>query len=187
MSPRRKIDPADGALLATPAPRPPREWRLLVVPTLAALVMVGSITMCAWMLYSHVSDHRTEVRQVAALDFVRSFTAEFLSPDPTGENGANRYVDRMTAQASGEFAQWWQDSRNDILIQIARGPVVNATILDAGVERWNDDGSVEVLVVAKTSIKGVDGKTAAEPTVRCLETARQEGDRWTISNLSPVI
>ncbi|PQM49697.1 hypothetical protein C1Y40_00083 [Mycobacterium talmoniae] len=188
MSPRRKIELGEPGLLVAPPPRPPRPWRAIFAAAVGALVILGSITAGALMLYSHESHRRTALNEVAALDIARAFTAEFLSPDPTGDSGANRYVDRMAAQSAGELGKWWQDRKNEILIQVATGPVVKATILDAGVERWNDDGSVDVLVVAKTAIKSADGKRIeAEPTVRCLETVRREGDQWKISNLSPVI
>lgn len=187
MSPRRRVAAGEpGLLIAVPA-RPARPWLLWSTMLLAALVTVGSLATGTFMLVKRIELHRTQVNELAVLDVARSFTTEFLSPDPTGENGANRYVDRMTAQATGEFEKWWKESRNDILIQVARGPEVVATVLALGVERWADDGSAEVLVVAKTSIKGLDGKVVAEPTVRCHETVTKQGDQWKISNFSPVI
>ena len=153
----------------------------------SVLVAVGAVAASVVMLVAHESQRRTALKEVAVLDVVRSFTAEFLSPDPTGDNGANRYVDRMTAQATGEFARWWQDRRAEILIQVATGPVVSAVVLEAGVERWNDDGSADVLAVARTSAKGPDGKVVAESSVRCVETVSLEGGQWKIRNFSPVL
>lgn len=187
MSPRRKVETGEAALLVPIAAKPPRPWRLWSTLLLAALVTAGAITVSVVMLIKHEEHRQAELNQAAVLDVARSFTTEFLSPDPSGENGANRYVDRMTAQATGEFEKWWKESRNQILIQVARGPEVVAAVLDVGVERWNDDGSAQVLVVAKTSIKGVSGKVEAEPTVRCLETVTKQGNQWKISNFSPVI
>ena len=36
------------------------------------------------------------------------------------------------------------------------------TVLDAAVARWNDDGSVDVLVVTKFTSKSPDGKVVLE-------------------------
>lgn len=187
MSPRRKVDADEPQLLVPSVPRPPRPWRFWSTMLLAAIVSAGSIAVAATMLVAHVDHRRLALQQVEVLDFARSFTVQFLSPDPTGENGANRYVDLMTEHATGEFGAWWKERRNEILIQVARGPEATAEVLEAGLERWNDDGSAQVLVVAKTHIKGLDGKVVAEPTMRCLETVMKQGDQWKIRNFSPVL
>lgn len=187
MSPRRRVGADTAGLFTGPEPRTSRSWRILLATGAAALVAAASVAMCTVTLITHESHRRSVLKEVAVLDFVRSFTTEFLSPDPTGDKGANRYVDRMTAQTTGEFGRWWRDRRNEILIQVAQGPEVSAVVLDVGVERWNDDGSADVLVVATTATKGAKGEVVSEQKVRCLETASQEGGQWKISNFSPVL
>lgn len=195
MSPRRRIDDDTGEQLPadTPAetpvtaPRPPLGRRRVVTTALAVSVMVAALTASVLMLVPHESHRRTTLRQAAALDVARSFTVEFMSPDPTGDFGANRYVDRMTAQVTGDFATWWEEARDRILITVAKGPHIEATVLYAGLERWNDDGSADVLVVVRRAIKDDAGKTVTEPTERVVETVRLEGEQWKISNLSPVV
>ena len=59
-------------------------------------------------------------------------------------------------------------------------------MLDAGVERWNDDGSADVLVATSTTTTLPDGKTIEDGS-RWVATAIQEGDQWKISNLLQVI
>jgi Mce-associated membrane protein len=56
----------------------------------------------------------------------------------------------------------------------------------AGVQRWNDDGSADVLVATKVSTKMPDGKTI-ESGNRWVVTAKKEGPLWKISNLIQVI
>lgn len=193
MSPRRQVvgappGPAWHTVQADDSidARPPRDWRLLTAGVVAAVLMVAALVVGVLIVIPHERHHRITRQEVAVLDVARSFTVEFMSPDPTGEFGANRYVDRMTAQVTGDFGQWWEQEQNAILIQVAKGPQIEATVLAAGLERWNDDGSADVLVVVRRAIKDEDGNTVAEPTERVLETLRQEGDRWKISNLSPV-
>ncbi len=190
MSPRRRVTgahPVWETAEADTAARRPRDRGLMVAAVAAALLIVAALTAGVVFVIPHEKHHRATGREVAVLDVARSFTVEFMSPDPTGEFGANRYVDRMTAQVTGDFAQWWEQERNAILIQVAKGPQIEATVLAAGVERWNDDGSADVLVVVRRAIKDEDGNTVAEPTDRVVETLRQEGDRWKISNLSAVL
>ena len=47
---------------------------------------------------------------------------------------------------------------NEILIQVARAEPTQGTVLEAGVQRWNDDGSADVLVATKISNKTPDGQ-----------------------------
>ncbi len=61
------------------------------------------------------------------------------------------------------------------------------TVLDAGVERWNDDGTVNVMVAVDVTMKSPDGKQEFESVNRWLATAEQEGSQWKISNLLQVI
>jgi Mce-associated membrane protein len=75
----------------------------------------------------------------------------------------------------------------EILVQVARSEPTTGTALDAGVARWNDDGSVDILVVTKFTSKSPDGTLALERENRWIVTADQEGDRWKISGLIPMI
>ena len=40
---------------------------------------------------------------------------------------------------------------NEILVQVARAEPTTGTVVEAGVQRWNDDGSADVLVATKIS------------------------------------
>lgn len=190
MSPRRKVAPDDVGWLITPKhkPQPRVRWDrpLVAVMAIASLLAGTAITLCALMLYSHETHRRAALQDAAVLADVRSIMTDFVSPDPTGENGANRYVDTMTAHATGEFAQFWRDQRNQTLVQIAVGPKLVGGVLDIGVDRWNDDGSVNVLVVTKAVAKSADGKDAGEQTDWWLATATKEAGQWKISRLSPL-
>ena len=59
-------------------------------------------------------------------------------------------------------------------------------MLDAGVERWNDDGSANVVVATQITTTMPDGKMT-ERGNRWVATAIQEGEQWKISNLLEVI
>ncbi|MGC2653824.1 MAG: mammalian cell entry protein [Mycobacterium sp.] len=197
MSPRRKIRPGEQSLLAAPASQSPRsrQWlhrirepsRPLRIPllfTVAALLMVGALTSSALMLVSHLRSDSAAEKDRAVLSYVSSFMTEFASVDPYH---ANDYVDRVLTQATGDFQKQFQDSANEILFQIARGERTTGTVLDAGLERWNDDGSANVLVATEVTSKAPDGKQLFDNTGRWVATAKQEGNAWKISNLSQVI
>jgi Mce-associated membrane protein len=135
-------------------------------------------------LFSHLRSDSAAEKDRAVLSYVSSFMTEFASVDPFH---ANDYVDRILTQATGDFQKQFQDSANEILFQIARGERTTGTVLDAGVERWNDDGSANVLVDTEVTSKAPDGKQLFDNTGRWVATAKQEGNAWKISNLSPVI
>ncbi|MGO9523362.1 mammalian cell entry protein [Mycobacterium sp.] len=182
MSPRRKFESGTEHLFS--APLPPRRWGLALAATLAAAVAAAAITVCTLVLISHETQWRTTIKDATALGYVHSFMTEFTSPDPFH---ANDYTDRISAQATGEFAQQYRDNQNEVLVQVARSEPTTGTVLDAGVARWNDDGSVDVLVVTKFTSKSPDGKVVLERESRWVVTAKQEGDRWKISGLIPMI
>lgn len=210
MSPRRKIQPGEEPLLVAATGKPLRRWRsrlrmvlqprrlgsrlwlglrsrrwgLPLATTAAAVVAAGAISACALMLVSHESHRRDAVKDVAVLGYVRSFMAEFTSLDPFH---ANAYVERILAQATGDFAKQYDEKKNEILIQVARGEPTKGTVLDAGVERWNEDGSANVLVAIDVSWKSPDGKQVFENANRWVATAKQEGNQWKISSLLQVI
>lgn len=182
MSPRRKIDSSAPPLhTATPSPR---RWGLPLAATLAAAAAANAIVVCALVLSSHETQRRTTISDAVALDYVRSFMTDFTSPDPFH---ANDYADRILAQATGEFADQYRQNENEILIGVARSEPTTGTVLDAGISRRNDDGSVEVLAITKFTSKSADGKLQAERADRWVVTTKQEGDRWKISSLIPMI
>lgn len=152
--------------------------------TVAGLVMAEAITACTLVLVFHESHRRTAIKDVAVLSYVRSFMTSFTSPDPYH---ANEYVDRVLAQATGEFEEQYRDRANEALVRVATAEPTQGTILDAGVQRWNDDGSANVLVATDVSAKSPDGKQTVDFAYRWLVTAKQEGDQWKISRLVQVI
>ena len=54
-------------------------------------------------------------------------------------------------------------------------------------QRWNDNGSADVLVATKISNKSPDGKPTIESGNRWVVTAMKEGQQWKISQLIQVI
>ena len=108
------------------------------------------------MLVSHETDRRTQVRDADVLNYVRSFMTTYTTLDPFH---ANYYGDRIQAQATGDFAKMFKEKINEILIQVARAEPTQGTVLEAGVQRWNDNGSADVLVATKISNKSPDGKS----------------------------
>ncbi len=206
MSPRRKFGPDDRPLLVAPTAKRPRRlasrlrprvlvaefraglrlrrWGLALATTVAVVTMVTAISACALMLVSHESQRRIATKEAAVLTYVSSFMTQFTSVDPFH---ANDYVDRVLAQATGDFAKQYQDKENEVLVQVARGEPTKGTVLDAGVERWTDDGSATVLVAVDVTSKSPDGKQVFENATRWVATARQEGNQWKISNLVQVM
>jgi Mce-associated membrane protein len=100
---------------------------------------------------------------------------------------ANDYADRIKAQATGEFVKAFTEKQNEIVIQVARLEPTTGAVLAAGVQRWNDDGSADVLVATLTTSKTPDGKQTIETGSRWLATTIQEGRQWKISRLIQVI
>jgi Mce-associated membrane protein len=184
MSPRRKFQPGEGALLVAHAVQPRPRRGLPLASMVAALVVMAAITLSTLMLISHESHQRAEAKDRQALSYVKWFMAGFTSIDPYH---ANDYVERVLAQATGDFAKQYHDKANEILLQVARAEPATGTVLDAGVERWNDDGSVNVLVATEVTSKSPDEKQIFENTNRWTATAKQEGNQWKISNLLQVI
>lgn len=195
MSPRRKIDAGEQPLLAVQTVQLPRNWlrrfrkparpqRFPLLIAAAAALTAGALIACALMLDSHVRADAKAEKNRAVLSYVSSFMTDFTSVDPYH---ANDYVDRVLAQATGDFQKQYQGSANEILFQIARGERTRGTVLDAGVDRWNDDGSANVLVATEVTSKSPDGKQTFANTDRWVATARQEGNAWKISNLSQVL
>lgn len=184
MSPRRKIDPAAGDVLAVPERKPRRRWGFALVVSLAAVLIAGAIAVNSLILISHESHRRSAINDVAVLDYVRSFMTEYTSPDPFH---ANDYADRVMAQATGDFAKSFKEKMNEIVVRVAMAQPTSGSVLEAGVEKWNDDGSARVLVATKVSTTSPGGKTVIETGNRWVATASKEGQQWKISQLVQVI
>lgn len=184
MSPLRKIAPDERPLFRAAPPRRVRRRALPLLAALAGAIAAAAITVCAMDLNTHEAQRHASIRDAAVLAYVRSFMTEFTSPDPFH---ANDYTDRVLAQATGEFAQEYREHQNQILIQVARAEPATGTVLEVGVSRWHDDGSVDVLVMTKFTSRSPDGKLQIERGNRWVVTARQEAERWRISKLTPTI
>jgi Mce-associated membrane protein len=184
MSPRRKFEPGEAPLLCAQPPEPQRPWGLPLAGAVAAVLAVAAITASTLMLVSHESRERAASRDREVLTYVTGFMSGFTSIDPFH---ANEYIARVLAQATGDFAKEYHDKANEILLQIARAEPAKGTVLDAGVERWNDDGSVNVIVATDVTSKSSDEKQVFDSTTRWMATATREGNQWKISNLLRVI
>lgn len=186
MSPRRRFAPDERPLLiARPVEaEAQRPWLAPLAGTVAALLMVAAITACALMLGSHASRARAASRDREVLSYVTGFMTQFTSIDPFH---ANDYVNRILTQATGDFAKQYEKNANEILLQVARAEPATGSVLDAGLERWNDDGSASVMVATAITTKSPDEKQVLENTNRWAATATQEGNQWKISNLQQVM
>jgi Mce-associated membrane protein len=183
MSPRRKVDAGEPDFFDI-APKPPRRWGLTVIATVATLLLAAAITASTLMLINHETDRRATVKDAAALSYVREFMSAYTTVDPFN---ANAYMDRILAQGTGEFGKMFKEKENEILIQVARAEPTQGTVLEAGVQRWNDDGSADILVATKISQRTADGKSTVESGNRWVATAIKEGQQWKISQLIQVI
>jgi Mce-associated membrane protein len=184
VSPRRKIDPAIDPPCATPAPKRRLRWGLPVIAGLAAVLIAGAVAASTFLLIAHESNRRAMVKDVAVLDGVRSFMTAYTSPDPFH---ANDYADNILRQGTGDFAKVFQEKENEIVLQVARAEPTTGSVLEAGVQRWNEDGSADVLVATEITSTSPDGKTPTERGNRWVVTAIKEGQQWKISHLVEVI
>jgi Mce-associated membrane protein len=183
VSPRRKVE-VDEADFFDVEPKPPRRWGLPIIAGLATLLIAAAITASALMLNAYNKNHDSSTKQVEALDYVRGFMTTYTTVDPFH---ANAYVDRILAQGTGDFAKNYKEKENDVLIQVARAEPTTGTVVEAGVQRWNKDGSADVLVATKVSAKSPDGKSTIESGNRWVATTIREGQQWKISQLNEVI
>ncbi len=183
MSPRRKID-ADERDYFEVKPKPPRRWGLPIVAVVTSLLMAAVLAAGTLMLLRYYDDRRSQDRDAAALDYVTTFMTQYTSLDPFN---ANAYADRILAQGTGDFASMFKQKEPQILIQVAQAEPTQGTVLAAGVQRWNDNGSADVLVATKVSTKSPDGKTTVESGSRWIATTIKEGQQWKISQLIQVI
>jgi Mce-associated membrane protein len=203
VSPRRRIQPDEQPLLSELVPKstlwsrlplrlklpqqwwkPSRSWALPLAVATAAVVAASSIAMSSFVLAKQRSHHQVAMKDVDVLGFVKAFMTGFTTLDPFH---ANAYVERILAHATGDFAKQYHDKQNEILIQIAQAEPTKGTALAAGVERWNDDGSANVMVATDVTFKSPDGKQTLDNTNRWVVTAQREGNQWKISSLQQVI
>ncbi|HEV7419013.1 MAG TPA: mammalian cell entry protein [Mycobacterium sp.] len=182
MSPRRQVDTADREYF-TATPERVHRWGLPLATTLAVLVVAAALAVSIFMVIGHESYRRTQVRDASALDYVRGFMTNYTTLDPFH---ANEYADRVLAQGTGDFAKSFKEKMNEIVIQVARAEPTAGTVLEAGVQRWNDNGSADVLVATKISTTAQDGKPI-ESGNRWVVTTIEEGQQWKISQLIQVI
>lgn len=183
MSPRRRVA-ADEADFFAIQGKPVRRWGLPIVAAVTSLLMAAAITVGTLMHLSHQRDRSEQIRDAAAIGYVSEFMISYTTLDPFN---ANAYVDRILAKGTGEFAQTFKQKEPEILIQVARAEPTSGEVVAAGVQRWNDDGSADVLVATKVTGKSPDGKTTVESGNRWVATATREGQQWKISRLVQVI
>jgi Mce-associated membrane protein len=201
VSPRRRIQPGEEPLLKVPNPtlwsrlpwrptlpaqwwKPSRTWALPATATAAVLLIALAIATSAVAFHKQQKQHEKTMEQADVLGYVKAFMTGFTTLDPFH---ANAYFDRILANATGDFAKQYHDKQNDILVQIAQAEPTKGTALAAGVERWNDDGSANVMVATDVSSKSPDGKQKLQITNRWVVTAQREGNQWKISSLQQVI
>ena len=91
------------------------------------------------------------------------------------------------SQGTGDFAKTFKEKENEILIRVAQAEPTQGSVVDAGVQRWNDNGSADILVATKVTTKSPDGKQTIESGNRWVATAIKEGQQWKISQLIQVI
>jgi len=192
MSPRRRIEPGSDDEFVFVAPVAKHRWRnafrhargLPGLSIVASLLITAAIVVSSLMLWSHESDHRAEVRNADVLGSVGQFMTQYTSLDPFH---ANDYAYGILSHATGDFAKEFKDKQNQILIQVARAEPTKGTVVDAGIEKWHDDGSVSVLVATKISTTVGNPKKQVESGNRWVVTAVKEGQQWKISQLTQVI
>jgi Mce-associated membrane protein len=183
MSPRHKFQRGEEPLFVARPVEARRPWGLPLASALAVLLMAAAITVSALMLISHERRVRVASKEREVLSYVSGFMAQFTSIDPYH---ANDYVTRVLGQATGDFAKQYHDKANEILLQVARAEPATGSVLGAGVERWNDDGSATVMVATEVTSKSADEKQVFENANRWSATVTQEGNQWKISNLLQV-
>ena len=199
MSPRRRIEPGgDGSreekatadtVVASGPKLNWREWLrrgrgLPGLSIVAALLVAGAVAVTSLMLWSHEIDHRAEVRDADVLGYVGQFMTQYTTLDPMR---ANDYADGIVRHATGDFAKEFKDKQNEILIHVAQAEPTRGTVMEAGIEKWHDDGSVSVLVATKISTTVGNPRKPVESGDRWVVTAVKEGQQWKISRLTQVI
>ena len=191
MSPKRKFDdgtdPVSNALHPDyfgVSPKPARRWGLPLVAVLAAVVVVSATAASTLMLFRLEIDRWSALKDSAAIGSAREFMTTYLTLDPSN---ADSYSDRILAQSSGEFAKMFTERQNEILRRVTRSGPASATVVEAGVQQRNSDGSVEVLLATEVATAAPDRKSTIESGSRWVATVVKEGQEWKISSLVQVI
>ena len=182
MSPRRRIEGDPVEPVPMPAERD-RRRSLTRTVALAAVVVLAALALSVVTFAHSQNEHRTMVKQAAVLSFVRSFVSQYTSLDPFN---ANAYAERVEKLGTGEFAKMYKDKMNEIVVAVARAEPSTGTVSELGIQRWNDDGSADVIAVADMTTTLPDGKKIHSNS-RWVVTAIKEGDQWKVSNLIQVI
>ena len=181
MSPRRRYEP-DTPVLQLPEPQP--RYRMLAsVAALAGVVVITGVTVAALIFAKHDTVQRAQIRDADVLDFTRSFITNYTSPNPFS---ANDYANSVLAKGTGVFAEDFEKNINAVVIQVAQAERGFGAVQEIGIERWNSDGSADVVAVAMMTTKMPDGKSI-ESASRWAITATKEGEQWKVSNLKQVI
>lgn len=186
MSPRRKVDSAERFVegdFFTPAPARTRNRGLVLVAAIATVLITAAVAGSTYMVVRHEQDVRRAAWSASVLGYVETFMTKFTTLDPFH---ANDYGDRIMAEATGDFAKQYKAKFDDILIQVGRAQPTSGTVEAAGVQRWNEDGSADVLIAMKVATTTPDGKSTVESGNRWVVTASQEGQQWKISRLNQV-
>ncbi len=191
LSPKRKLDngtdPATNALHPDyfgVAPKSARRWGFPLVAALAVVVVVSAIAAGALILFRIEVDRRSVLRDAAAIGCAREFMTTYLTLDLAN---AESYTDRILAQSTGEFAKMFTERQNEILLRVSRSGPASATVVEAGVQQWNSDGGVDVLLATEIATPTPDRKSTIESGSRWVATAVKEGQEWKISSLVQVI
>ena len=116
MSPRRKVDAGEPDFFDVP-PKPPRRWGLALVAVAATVLIAAALTASTLMLIGHEKDHRTSVKDAAALGYVREFMTAYTTLDPFH---ANDYMDRILGAGHRRLRKMFKEKENEILIQVAQ-------------------------------------------------------------------
>ncbi len=182
MSPRRRIETGQPSALRMPVQRP-RSRPLSLAAPLAAVALVAALALSAFVFTTSLTASRTNIRNAAVIDFVRSFVTQYTSPDPFN---ANAYADKVLSLGTGNFAKLYSDKMNQVVIQVAQAEPGVGTVQEIGIERWNPDDSVNVIAVANMTTKMPDGRKVESPS-RWEVTAVKEGDQWKVSDLIQVL
>ena len=182
MSPLRKVEPGSQDVFRMPEPQP-RRWVLPLIAGVAAVAILAAVAISALMLVKRETQRRDLFRDAAVIQTVSGFITQYTSPDPFH---ANDYANKILAMGTGQFAKLYQDKMNEIVIQVAQAEPTKGAVQAVGIERWNPDGSADVVVAATTTTKMPDGKTVASGS-RWVVTTIKEGEQWKISNLLQVI
>ena len=154
-----------------------------MVASIAAVVVLAAFSLSAFVFAKSLTQQRATVRNGAVLDFVRSFVTQYTSPDPFN---ANAYADKILALGTGNFATLYSEKMTEVVIQVAQAEPGVGTVQEIGIERWNPDGSANVIAVATMATKLPDG-SIIDSGSRWEITAVREGDQWKVSDLIQVL